>query len=83
MADSAPIQSVELYERQHQHVRQRQPHGADLLVAGRPAIEDASDDALVRLAVAVPQRPAVPGDKGERQSAGGDQEQRRQRLKMR
>ena len=60
MAPARPLRHSRSFrtERQHQHMRQRQPDGADLVVAGRARIHDAARDVEMRLRIAVIQSPA-------------------------
>ena len=52
-------QRIDAHERQHRPVRQRQPDGADLVVAGSARIDHAARDVEVRLGVAIVEDPAV------------------------
>ena len=60
-------------ERNHQDVRQREPHRADLLGSGSARIEDAARDVEMRLGVAVIQRvTAIEAPARHRKADGGE-----------
>ena len=55
-------------------MRQREPDGADLVIAGRSRIDDAAGGIKVRLSVAIVEQPAL----GEGDQDGGQAERRKQ-----
>ena len=67
-------QPVGLYERETQHVEQRQPDGAELIVAGCEGIEQAAADIEMRFSVAVIKSPTVSEATGD---GSGHQESER------
>ena len=54
------IEGVDLHRERVQQMRQRQPHGADLLPPGRDAVDDAARDDEVAARVVVAEREAEP-----------------------
>ena len=50
------VEEIDLHRERVEEMRQRQPHGADLLPARRQAVEDAPRDDEVRLGVVVAER---------------------------
>src|SRR5581483_2442999 len=55
---SATPQPVVAHQGQHERVRQRQPHGAELIVAGLARIDYAARDIQMRFGIAIIQSPA-------------------------
>jgi hypothetical protein len=53
----------------HDPVRQRQPHGPDLFVAGRTRVEKAAGDGQMRERIAVVEQVAVPVEPPQREGA--------------
>ena len=68
--DAGAIQKIDLRRPELNQVRQRQPHGADLLPSWRQVVEDAARHDKMRSGVVMAQNQAIPKEDNPRSCAG-------------